>query len=111
MLADDADAEQFYRDGLARDLSRWPWVRARMELAYGSWLRRHRRVGESRDPLRSSPTTFDLIGAGTWAEQARAELPATGERVQAWGRSAQDSLSPQEMQIARLAAEGVRGDR
>jgi DNA-binding CsgD family transcriptional regulator len=107
VLADDDEAEDLFLDALRADLTRWPWLRARLELAYGSWLRRHRRVAQARAPLRSAQITFDLIGARSWADQARSELRAAGERIQAQGPSAQDVLSAQELQIARLAAEGL----
>jgi DNA-binding CsgD family transcriptional regulator/tetratricopeptide (TPR) repeat protein len=107
VLADDASAEALYQAAMAHDLTRWPWPRAMIELAYGRWLRRHRRVAESRPPLRSALTTLNLIGARSWAEQARAELRATGERPPPAQSSAADTLSPQELQIARLAAEGL----
>ena len=112
VLADDEDAERLYLAALAEDLVRWPWTKARLELAYGSWLRRQRRVAESRAPLRAARTTFDLIGAAGWAEHARAELRATGERLatgegDARDRSAAETLSAQELQIARLAAQGL----
>jgi DNA-binding CsgD family transcriptional regulator len=107
VLASDADAEELFRAGLGQDLARWPWARARLELAYGSWLRRQRRAAESRQPLRAAQVTFDMIGATSWAEQARAELRAAGERTAARGPAAQASLSAQELQIARLAATGL----
>jgi DNA-binding CsgD family transcriptional regulator len=107
VLADDTEAEKLYLAALSQNLARWPWVRARLELAYGAWLRRQRRVVESRQPLRSALTTFELIGAGGWAEQARSELRAAGERVAAQESAAQSVLSAQELQIARLAAEGL----
>ncbi len=108
MLAPEADAEGVFRDGLAADLTRWPWPRARIELGYGTWLRRRRRLAESRAPLRSALTTFDSIGATEWARQARAGLRAAGERTP--GGAAQPAvptMTPQEMQIARLAAAGL----
>jgi DNA-binding CsgD family transcriptional regulator/tetratricopeptide (TPR) repeat protein len=107
VLADDADAEDLYRTAMAHDLTRWPWPRAMIELAYGRWLRRQRRVAQARPPLRSALTTLNLIGARSWAEQARAELRATGERPPPAQTSAADTLSPQELQIARLAAQGL----
>jgi DNA-binding CsgD family transcriptional regulator len=107
VLAQDDKAEKLFLAALGADLTRWPWPRARLELAYGRWLRRQRRAAESRQPLRSALTTFDLIGAGSWAEQARAELRAAGERVTAQEPAAQSVLSAQELQIARLAAEGL----
>jgi DNA-binding NarL/FixJ family response regulator len=51
--------------------------------------------------------TCELIGATTWAEQARAELRAAGERLPSSGPAPRDLLSPQELQIARLTAEGL----
>ena len=106
VLADDDDAEDLFTEALRADLIRWPWLRARLELAYGRWLRRQRRVTQARLPLRSAQITFELIGARSWAEQARSELRAAGERIQAQEPNAQDVLSAQELQIARLAAEG-----
>jgi DNA-binding CsgD family transcriptional regulator len=107
ILADDDEAEDLFAEALRADLARWPWLRARLELAYGQWLRRHRRVAESRGRLRSAQITLDLIGARSWAEQARSELRAAGERIQAQEPSVQEVLSAQELQIARLAAEGL----
>jgi DNA-binding NarL/FixJ family response regulator len=86
---------------------RWPWPRARLELAYGSWLRRQRRAAESRSPLRAACTTLQLIGAQHWAEQARIELRAAGIRPSESVGVLQDMLSPQELQIVLLAAEGL----
>jgi len=107
VLAGDGDAEDLFTEALRAGLIRWPWLRARLELAYGRWLRRQRRVTQARPPLRSAQITFDLIGARSWAEQARSELRAAGERIQAQEPSAQHVRSAQELQIARLAAEGL----
>jgi DNA-binding CsgD family transcriptional regulator len=107
VLADDADAETHFHGALAQDLVRWPFARARLELAYGSWLRRRRRLAESRSPLRAAYTTFSAIGATNWADRTRAELRAAGERATASVAVAHQVLSPQEMQIARLAADGL----
>ena len=112
VLADDDEAERLYLTALDHDLTRWPLVRARLELAYGSWLRRQRRASEARAPLRSAKATLEWIGAGAWAERARSELRAAGERAPVQegshpGRPWQDALTPQELQIAGLAAEGL----
>jgi DNA-binding CsgD family transcriptional regulator len=108
LLADDDDAEELFQLGLAQDLTRWPWPRARIQLAYGSWLRRKRRPAESRDLLRSALATFELIGATGWADQARKGLRAAGERDSATAIATPESLmTAQEMQIAQLAAEGL----
>jgi DNA-binding CsgD family transcriptional regulator len=106
VLAED-DTESLYLAALSQDLVRWPWARARIELAYGSWLRRQRRVAESRSVLRAAYATLSAIGATTWAEQARTELRAAGERTLVSREAEHEPLSPQEMQIARLAADGL----
>jgi DNA-binding CsgD family transcriptional regulator len=107
VLADDHEADELFREALRADLVRWPWLRAKIELAYGSWLRRRRRVAESRQYLRSAQTAFDLIGACSWARQARAELRAAGERAAMPAPAALSALSAQQLQIARLAAQGL----
>jgi DNA-binding CsgD family transcriptional regulator len=108
VLAEDGDAERLFQQALAQDLTRWPWPRARIELAYGNWLRRKRRLLESRAPLRSALATFDALGASGWARQARAGLRAAGERTAATEiQPAAANLTAQEMQIARLASEGL----
>ncbi len=76
VLADDAIAPALYADLMSQDLARWPWAKARAELAYGSWLRRQRRDAASVGPLGSALAAFDRIGAPAWADRARAELTA-----------------------------------
>ena len=108
VLADAAAAEPLYLAGLNQDLTRWPWVRARIQFAYGCWLRRQRRGSESREPLRLALATFDLIGAATWAALARSELRAAGERIEPPSISSPTALlSTQELQVAQLAAKGL----
>ena len=107
VLADNDAAEGLFRNALAVDLVRWPWARARLELSFGTWLRRRRRVAESRNHLRSAQVMLDQIGATTWADLARAELRAAGERPSGRARLAATELSPQELQIAQLAVEGL----
>jgi tetratricopeptide (TPR) repeat protein len=106
-LADDRDAATLFQEALAADVTLWPFQRGRLLLAYGAWLRRRRRVSESRSPLRSARDTFDALGAVQWAERARQELRAAGETSRKREREAWDSLSPQEIQIATMAAEGL----
>ncbi|MFI2364053.1 ATP-binding protein [Promicromonospora sp. NPDC019610] len=106
VLADDATAEQLFYRAIA-GAGRFPWHHARAQLAYGSWLRRQRRVAESRDPLRAARTAFDALGARPWAHQADQELRATGERGWQPAGGARPQLSPQEGQIADLAAQGL----
>lgn len=107
VLADDSSAEALFQVALDGAGGRWPWHRARAELAYGSWLRRQRRVVDSRVLLRASRGAFDGVGARTWARRADQELRATGERGWQPPGKASDRLTPQEAQIAQLAAQGL----
>lgn len=107
LLADDQDAEPFFEAALAPDTTRWRFYRGRLLLAYGAWLRRRRRVAESRAPLRTARDTFDALGTVPWSERARQELRASGEISRRRSVAAWDQLSPQELQIAQLAAEGL----
>jgi DNA-binding CsgD family transcriptional regulator len=66
-----------------------------------------RRRAESREPLRGALRVFERIGARSWAERARAELRATGETVVAAAEPGGAQLTPQELQVVRLAATGL----
>ena len=75
--------------------------------ANGERLRRTRRSSESRVPLRSARDTFDALGAKAWSERARQELRASGETSRQRHPEARDELTPQEHQIAQMAARGL----
>ena len=107
VLADDDEAEALFAaaDGLKAGAP--PWYGARVDLAYGSWLRRQRRVAESRRPLASAQAVFDALGAAAWSERAIKELAATGRRARQHEPDAWSKLSAQELQVARLAAQGL----
>ena len=79
---------------------------ARTRLAYGARLRRAGRRKRAREELRSAIDTFDQLGATPWAELARAEFDATGETARRRDVTTLDDLTPQELQIALLLAEG-----
>ncbi|NIK57135.1 helix-turn-helix transcriptional regulator [Kribbella shirazensis] len=79
---------------------------ARTRLAYGAWLRRARRRVDARTQLRLAVEGFDALGAPRWADQAAAELKATGETARRRVPSTADELTPQERQIAVLLADG-----
>jgi DNA-binding CsgD family transcriptional regulator len=107
ILANDAVAEECFRIAIAAGQTEWPFYVARAQLAYGVWLRRRRRMTQSRAPLREAAATFDALGLVRYAERARRELRASGETVRRREPGAWAQLSPQELQIAQLAAEGL----
>jgi DNA-binding CsgD family transcriptional regulator len=108
LLAEDGTvAETLFQAGLGVQLTPWTLHRARLQLAYGAWLRRQRRVAEARTHLRAAMEAFDALSAIPWGELARKELRAGGEASRSRTPAMQDQLSPQELQIAQLAAEGL----
>jgi DNA-binding CsgD family transcriptional regulator len=107
LLADDDDAEELYRTALANGLGNWPEYRSRLLLHYGAWLRRRRRAAQARVPLREARDSFDALGFAGLAERARVELRAAGEFSSRREPRPWDQLTPQELQIARMAAEGL----
>ena len=96
-----------------------PFDEARTRLLYGEWLRREKRKADARGQLRTAAEAFERIGAAPWAERARAELAATGlagtglpgtglpGRGGAGDNGRAAGLTPQELQIVRLAARGL----
>jgi DNA-binding CsgD family transcriptional regulator len=106
MLADEDSAPHMFAAALAV-MSGWPAYRARTQLAYGTWLRRRRRAAESRAPLREAADALSSLGLLRLADRARRELRASGETVRRRQPEAWDQLTPQELQIAQLAAEGL----
>lgn len=108
LLGPDNEAEDHYRSAIRLyDQVNRPMARARTDLLYGEWLRRVRRRSNARAPLRAAVRVFDEIGAKSWAERARGELRATGESVGAADTGRQERLTPQELQVVRLAATGL----
>jgi DNA-binding CsgD family transcriptional regulator len=107
LAAEDDKAEPLYQAALGEGLANWPDYRARMLLRYGEWLRRQRRATESRVPLREARDSFDTLGFTHLAERARLELRAAGEWSSRREPRPWDELTAQELQIARMAADGL----
>jgi DNA-binding CsgD family transcriptional regulator len=107
VLAAGNDIETSLRAAIRSEVATWPFERSRLLLAYGAWLRRRQRARESRDYLREARDGFDRLGARPWAERAREELRASGERSNLPATDAWDELSPQELQIASMAIQGL----
>ena len=86
-----ANDRSWYRRGWHR------WYRGRLDLAYRSWLRRGRRIMESRDALRSAQAVFDSLGAAAWTAPAEREMRAAGQRPHRSERDGWTTLSAQEL--------------
>jgi DNA-binding CsgD family transcriptional regulator len=105
-------SEREVADGLyRRSIDYLSGTRARVELArthllYGEWLRRQRRRVDARGQLRIAHEMFTAFGTDAFAERAKVELEATGERARKRNVDTADQLTAQETQIARLAASG-----
>ena len=80
--------------------------RARTRLYYGERLRRTRRRVDAREQLRAALKSFDLLGAAAWSERALAELEASGETARVRDDRYRQQLTPQELQVALILAEG-----
>jgi DNA-binding CsgD family transcriptional regulator len=107
LLGQGGSAEREFTDALALHAqSGNPFDRARTELLYGEFLRRGRRRAEARKHLRAALEAFEHLRAEPWAERARSELRASGETARKRDASSIDQLTPQELQIAHLVAEG-----
>jgi DNA-binding NarL/FixJ family response regulator len=107
ILSEDADAEPFYESAINTGADGWPFSAARAQLAYGAWLRRKHRMIDSRAPLREAAQSFEALGLLRYAERARRELRASGEAPRRRVPEAWAQLTPQELQISQLAAEGL----
>ncbi|MEU6844367.1 LuxR family transcriptional regulator [Streptomyces sp. NPDC046716] len=108
LMTDDDRAEQLYLESIAQ-LEKVPvavelaWSR----LLFGEWLRRRRRRADARIQLRAAYESFASWGAAPFAERARAELLATGEKARRRTATTRLDLTPQERHVATLAASGL----
>jgi DNA-binding CsgD family transcriptional regulator len=101
------DDEAGYRESIERLVrSRAAVELGRSRLLYGEWLRRENRRSDAREQLRVAYESLSRTGANAFAERARLELSATGESVRRIAPDTRDVLTPQEIQVARLARDG-----
>jgi DNA-binding CsgD family transcriptional regulator len=107
LLEHGESAEDLHRKGIeALGQSRMAAHLARARLSYGEWLRRENRRVDAREQLRQAYDVLATMGAGGFADRARRELLATGEKVRKRRDDTRDDLTPQQKQIARLARDG-----
>lgn len=83
---------------------------ARTALVYGEWLRRHKRLSDSRTQLGRALQLFESIGATAFAGRAARELQAAGSQVRKPSAATSTVLTTQESQIAQLVKQGLTND-
>ena len=107
LTADGDDAEKFYDESVEL-LGQGPLAleQARSRLLFGEWLRRRKRRSDARKQLRAAYESFDAFGAVPYAERARIELLATGEKARRRTEETRFDLTPRERQVAAMAAAG-----
>ena len=107
LLSEPAGAEACYREAIGRfGRTRLRPELARAHLLYGEWLRRENRRVDAREQLRTAQEMLDAIGMAGFAERARHELLATGEKARKRTDETVGTLTAQEARIARLARDG-----
>ena len=107
LLSDGPETDALYREAIDRlSRTRLKAQVARTQLVYGEWLRRERRRADAREQLRDAHELLSRIGANAFARRAARELQATGEHPRQRSSAALDTLTVQELNIARRAASG-----
>jgi DNA-binding CsgD family transcriptional regulator len=103
------EAEEYFHEALRQHrCGDAPFLRARTEQMYGQELRRRRRPAAARQYFRNALETFQRFDATWWIDQVAAELRAAGDQVNAARRSVDaEALTAQQMQIARMVADGA----
>jgi DNA-binding CsgD family transcriptional regulator len=108
LLSEGDEAERLFRGAIERlGRTRLRPEIARAHLLYGEWLRRENRRVDARAQLHRAHGLFTAIGMEAFADRARVELKASGETVRRRTPESRDELTPQERQIAQLAADGL----
>ena len=107
LVSEGAAADELYREAIDRLGRALRPELARAHLVYGEWLRREGRRLDAREQLRTAYEQFTAIGMEAFAERARMELLATGEKVRKRTVGTRDELTAQERQIAELAGNGL----
>jgi DNA-binding NarL/FixJ family response regulator len=107
LLASDGQADGLFQSALQSGTNAGPFLRAQVRLTCGKWLHQHRRDAAARPPLRAAIEAFDALGVVPWSEKARQQLRATGEKSRPRIPEVRDQLTPQELYIVQMAADGL----
>nr|WP_324289401.1 AAA family ATPase [Streptomyces sp. H34-S4] len=110
LLADEGAEELFLRALSVPGAAEHPFAHARTRLLYGEWLRRARRRTDARVQLAEAAETFQRLGAKPLLERSLHEQELTGQRLrrtESYRSSAEPLLTPQELRVAKLAADGL----
>jgi DNA-binding CsgD family transcriptional regulator len=110
LLAEPDSAEAHFAKALADPAGEtWPFERAQLQLDYGEWLRRQRRINDAKPVLAAALDTLRSLGATPWVRRAEAELRACGVTAQAPATApgALADLTPQQREIVILASQGL----
>jgi len=110
LLAEPAGGAAYFAAPLADPAGNtWPFERAQLQLDYGEWLRRQRRINDAKPVLGAALETFRRLGAAPWTRRAESELRACGVTAQAppTAPGALDGLTAQQREIVILAGHGL----
>lgn len=110
LLAEPADAEAHFDKGMSDPAGEaWPFDRAQLQLEYGEWLRRQRRINDAKPVLAAALDTLRRLGAAPWTRRAEAELRACGVTTQAPATAPDPlaGLTAQQREIVLLASHGL----
>jgi DNA-binding CsgD family transcriptional regulator len=108
LTADQEDAEPYFQEASAQHTKATrPLEAARVQLAYGEWLRRSQRRVDARQHLRLAAETFEDVHAAALTSRANQELRSSGETARKRDPSTLLELTPTELQIARLVSSGM----
>jgi DNA-binding CsgD family transcriptional regulator len=108
LAAPDSSAVELFEAASAHPAAQeWPFDLARMHLLYGERLRRGREIARARHHLQLALASFERLGASAWSDRAAAELAATAPVRRRQQTGYPEPLTPQEVQVAELAAAGL----
>jgi DNA-binding CsgD family transcriptional regulator len=108
IAATDASRSKLFEKALSLpNTDQWLFDRARVQLAYGEHLHLIQSTSRARTHLSAALDVFQRLGAQPWATRASTKLRSIGQTRQAGNDLDSAALTPQELEIATLAASGM----